>query len=152
MAQIVNNQPFAAQGLGAPCGDNSTISGVTGANFLALLQKNASLGTTFSQGIVSTYSLVYTTGSAYKGGVLSPNGDIHFVPYYATVGQKISSTGFVSTYSLVYTTGNAYEGGVLSPNGDIHFVPSYATVGQKINTLSPPFSRGICLSPFLNKF
>ena len=82
---------------------------------------------------VSTYSLVYTVEAAYQGGVLAPNGDIHFVPFCATVGQKISSVGLVSTYSLVYTASNAYIGGVLAPNGDIHFVP-WATVGQKISS------------------
>jgi len=56
-----------------------------------------------TNGIVSTYSLVYTTTSAYRGGVLAPSGDIHFVPYSANRGQKISSSGVVSTYSLVYT-------------------------------------------------
>jgi hypothetical protein len=34
---------------------------------------------------------------------LAPNGDINFIPFNATVGQKISSAGVVSTYSLVYT-------------------------------------------------
>jgi hypothetical protein len=58
----------------------------------------------FLTGVVSTYSLVYTTSGAYAGGVLAPNGDIHFVPNTAIVGQKISAlTGVVSTYSLVYT-------------------------------------------------
>jgi hypothetical protein len=37
--------------------------------------------------------------------VLTPNGDIHFIPHSANVGQKISATGVVSTYSLVYTAG-----------------------------------------------
>ena len=83
--------------------------------------------------VVSTYNLVYTTADAYVGGVLAPNGDIHFVPYYASVGQKISSEGTVSTYSLVYTTATAYVGGVLAPNGDIHFVPYSANCGQKIS-------------------
>ena len=84
--------------------------------------------------VVSTYSLVYTAANAYSGGVLAPNGDIHFVPYYASVGQKISSEGTISTYSLVYTLASgAYFGGVLAPNGDIHFVPYTARVGQKIS-------------------
>ena len=83
-------------------------------------------------GMVSTYSLVYTTSAAYRGGVLAPNGDIHFVPLLATVGQKISSSGIVSTYSLVYTVGS-YAGGVLASNGDIHFVPLSANRGQKIS-------------------
>jgi hypothetical protein len=82
---------------------------------------------------VSTYSLVYTSAT-YTGGVLAPNGDIHFIPENAVVGQKISAAGVVSTYSLAHTAANAYNGGVLAPNGDIHFVPYSALVGQKINT------------------
>jgi hypothetical protein len=88
----------------------------------------------YSEGL-STYSLVYTTTNAYEGGVLDPNGDIHFVPFIANRGQKISSAGVVSTYSLVYTTAaGAYSGGVLDPNGDIHFVPNSARVGQKVSS------------------
>ena len=87
-----------------------------------------------TNGIVSTYSLVYTTTTtAYRGGVLAPNGDVHFVPYNANRGQKVSATGVVSTYSLVYTVASAYTGGVLAPNGDIHFVPYAANRGQKIS-------------------
>jgi hypothetical protein len=84
-------------------------------------------------GIVSTYSLGYTTSNGYRGGVLAPNGDIHFVPYLANRGQKISAAGVVSTYSLVYTAFSAYVGGVLDTNGDLHFVPFSANRGQKIN-------------------
>ena len=87
----------------------------------------------FTKNVVSTYALAYTVSSAYAGGVLSPNGDIHFIPYNAAVGQKISASGVVSTYALVYTNSNAYAGGVLSPNGDIHFIPFMAAVGQKIS-------------------
>ena len=83
-------------------------------------------------GLVSTYSLVYTTANAYRGGVLDSNGYVHFVPYGARVGQKISPSGLVSTYSLVYTTTNASAGGVLAPNGDIHFL-KYGGVGQKVS-------------------
>ena len=62
-----------------------------------LINKSISAGTTYSgNAIVSTYSLVYTSG-VYAGGVISPNGDIHFIPDGATVGQKISSVGIVST-------------------------------------------------------
>jgi len=106
-----------------------------------------------SESTVSTYSLVYTRSGAYYGGVLSPNGDIHFIPLSATVGQKIDKDGVVSTYSLVYTRGSAYAGGVLSPNGDIHFIPHSASVGQKINVDVPNLlSTGLCLNPHLNKF
>ena len=56
-----------------------------------LLNKSVNSGSLFNQGVVSTYSLVYTTAGAYFGGVLAPNGDIHFVPGNAVVGQKIST-------------------------------------------------------------
>ena len=108
--------------------ENSVISGTDILNYLKV--QSAKLSCTN----LSTYSLVYTVFAAYVGGVLSPNGDIHFVPYRATVGQKISSSGVVSTYSLVYTVLDAYSGGVLSPNGDIHFIPLSAKVGQKISS------------------
>ena len=97
------------------------------------LNHSVNAGTTFSKDIVSTYSLVYTTSGAYAGGVLAPNGDIHFIPNSGAVGQKISAAGVVSTYSLVYTLSAAYIGGVLAPNGDIHFAPVNARVGQKIS-------------------
>jgi hypothetical protein len=102
-------------------------------------------------GVVSTYSLVYTATSASLGGILAPNGDIHFVPRSANRGQKVSAAGVVSTYSLVYTLALAYQGGVLAPNGDIYFVPRNAAVGQKISTgvETPP---GYALSSFFNKF
>jgi len=85
-------------------------------------------------GVVSTYSLVYTTTNSYAGGVLQPNGDVHFVPYAAVRGQKVSSSGVVSTYSLVYTAATAYYGGVLAPNGDVHFVPFNTDRGQKVSS------------------
>ena len=117
------------------------------------LDYSVNAGTTFSQPIVSTYSLAHTTTNMCVGGILAPNGDIHFVPRSASVGQKISASGMVSTYSLVYTITNAYMGGVLAPNGDIHFVPLSASVGQKISRLpARPFPESICLSPHWNKF
>jgi hypothetical protein len=88
----------------------------------------------------------------YVGGVLAPNGDIHFVARSANRGQKISAAGVVSTYSLVYTAVGAHSGGVLAPNGDIHFVPRSGNRGQKLSTNSGnPFPINVCLSPFLNK-
>ena len=56
--------------------------------FESLLQKSVTSGKCFTNTIASTYSLVYTA-NAYAGAVLAPNGDIHFVPWSATVGQKI---------------------------------------------------------------
>ena len=101
---------------------------------------------------MSTYSLVTTDIGAYSGGVLAPNGDIHFVPYNNVRGQKISAAGVVSTYSLVYTDVAAFWGGILAPDGSITFIPN-RYMGQKIS-INPgaPLGPGICLSPFLNKF
>jgi hypothetical protein len=94
---------------------------------------------------------VYTASLAYSGGVLAPNGDIHFVPYEANRGQKISAAGVVSTYSLVYTAASgAYQGGVLAPNGGISFIPYNANRGQQIST-GIPTNLGYALSPFFNK-
>lgn len=80
------------------------------------------------------YTVVYTTTDAYFSGVLHPNGEIHYIPHNAIVGQKISSNNTVSTYQLAYTTTNAYAGGVIATNGDIHFVPHNAIVGQKVSS------------------
>jgi len=131
--------PAETAGLANATADDSSIGtdGVAFQNFQKKLQRSVNGGVAFDNngvgGIVSTYSLVYTTAFAYQGGVLAPNGDIHFVPRSANRGQKISAAGVVSTYSLVYTTPLAYVGGVLSPNGDIYFIPHNAAVGQKIS-------------------
>jgi len=105
---------------------------------------------------VSTYSLLYTTNlGAYNGGVLAPNGDIHFVPHNALIGQKINANGNISTYSLVYTAAGStlYAGGVLNNLGEIHFIPYFEARGQKISTLPViPFDSSTCQSPWLNKF
>jgi len=89
----------------------------------------------FSAPIVSTFSLVYTTTQAYQGGVLSANGEIHFVPHQANRGQKLNPrTRVVSTYPILFSASSgAYSGGVLAPNGDIHFIPSSARVGQRVS-------------------
>jgi len=120
-----------------PSSNNSSIdTGLVEWNKLKTILDESTTGSAvFTNGIVSTYSLVYTTSSAYIGGVLSPNGDINFIPFNADRGQRISGAGAVSTYSLVYSTGQpAYAGGVLAPNGDVNFVPYNAAVGQKLNS------------------
>ena len=86
-----------------PTANNSSVGSdlVAWKDFQNLLYKSVAKGKLFNTDIVSTYSLVYTNpGIAYQGGILAPNGDIHFVPYLAPVGQKISVSGTVSTYSL----------------------------------------------------
>ena len=149
---------LASQG-SAPTGDDSSIGTdqVAFQNFQKNLYKSVNGGVAFNNngtnGVVSTFSLVYTTSSAYAGGVLAPNGDIHFVPFTANRGQKISATGVVSTYSLVYTENYAYWGGILSPDGSITFIPYSADRGQRISTNpGAPLGLGVCLSSFLNKF
>ena len=107
----------------------------------------------------STYSLAYTTRQAYNGGVLAPDGSIHFIPKYASVGQKIDINGNVSTYSYAFTTDWACGGGILAPNGDIHFIPTFMyAMGQKIarngtvSTYSVPWTaQGKCLGGVLNE-
>jgi hypothetical protein len=102
---------------------------------LASLMAPVVVGKPFNTEIFSTYSGIHTVASApcFSGGVVSPNGELHLVPYNSNLGQKITRTGTVSTYSLIYTTSAAYWGGVLAPNGDIHFIPYSASVGQKIS-------------------
>jgi len=123
-----------------PTADDSSIGTdlVAWNNFEKNLLKSVNSGVTFNNngtnGIVSTYSLVYTVANMYAGGVLAPDGDIYFVPFSAARGQIVSAQGVVSTYSLVYTATGAYLGGVLAPNGDIHFVPREANRGQKVNS------------------
>jgi hypothetical protein len=115
------------------CDDGSIANDFVAWNqYLPLLKAHVSAGRLSTKTVLSTFSLAYTAG-AYNGGVLSPNGDIHFVPTGAAVGQKISSTGIVSTYALAYTVGSNYLGGVLDPNGNIHFAPFNAPIGQKIS-------------------
>jgi hypothetical protein len=110
---------IATQGSSAT-GDNSSIGTdlVAWNNFKKLLDKSVVGGVAYgnnnTNGIVSTYSLVYTGSFAYQAAVLAPNGDIHFIPRAADRGQKISASGVVSTYSLVYTTSAGYAGGVLA--------------------------------------
>jgi len=124
----------------APTGDNNSIGtdGVAFDNFQKNLYQSINAGVTFRNngvaGVVSTYSLVFTTDGGYKGGVLAPNGDIHLIPFYATRGQKIDSSGISSTYALIYSdaVNGASVGGVLASNGDIHFVP-FGVRGQKIS-------------------
>ena len=132
--------PSAAMSGGVPYADDNDVGAdLSGWRmFKAALNNGVAADVTFNNsgaaGIVSTYSLVYTTTNAYQGGVLDPGGAIHFVPSGAARGQKISLSGVVSTYALVYTAAtNNYFGGVLAPNGDIHFVPSNAAVGQKVS-------------------
>lgn len=120
-----------------PSSNNSSIdTGLVAWNKLKTILDESTTGSAvFVESLVSTYSLVYTTSSAYVGGVLSPNGDINFIPYSANRGQRINSAGTVSTYSLVYSTvAAAYSGGVLAPNGDVNFIPTSAAVGQKLNS------------------
>lgn len=115
-----------------PSADNSSLdtSLIAWKRLQPLLRKSVNGGQCFKEGIVSTYPLVYTASGAYFGGVLAPNGDIHFTPYAATVGQKISTiTGIVSTYTILT---NYLRGACLDSNGNIHQI-GYGTTHQKID-------------------
>lgn len=156
---FVSNTSVQAS-IGMPyCDDSEIGTDLSGwKTFQAALQAGVDGGQTFgnnnTNGIVSTYSLVYTNPGAYLGGVLAPNGDIHFISgVSARVGQKVSAAGVVSTYSLVYTTSNAYVGGVLAQDGSITFIPNNANRGQRISTCpAVPLPTDACISSFLNKF
>lgn len=122
-----------------PTADNSSIDSTLNAwnKLLAALNTSVYSGTIFANPIVSTYSLIYTNNSAYMGGILDKNGDVHFIGFASSgsaVGQKISSSGVVSTYTLVNNAANAYSGGCLMPNGEIHFVVYNGDRGQKISS------------------
>ena len=112
---------------GLPICDNGSFASNTAAwnSFQYLLKKSITTNKYTSKDIVTTYSVVNTsTKGPYQGGVLAPDGSIHFIPYTANVGQKVSSTGTASTYSLVYTNATgAYYGAALDPSGTIHFAP-----------------------------
>jgi hypothetical protein len=137
--EVFCGYPSGGTSGGVPYFDDSDINtDLSGwSTFQAALQSGVTGSVTFgnngTNGVVSTYSLVLTSGQ-YAGGVLAPNGDIHFVSYNNAQGQKVSLTGVVSTYSLIISSGQ-FIGGVLASNGDIHFVPFSPAQnrGQKIN-------------------
>ena len=71
-----------SQGTGTvPTIDNNSInSDLTAWNkFKILLDQNINSGSPFSNQIVSIYKLIYTRDSTYAGGILTSDGDIHFV-------------------------------------------------------------------------
>ena len=79
--------------------------------FKGLLDKSVRGGTIFSNGLVSTYSLRENGDSGtYNGGVLSPNGDIHFVPWNCNADrptvENIDIFGVSDSYDLVYKPRN----------------------------------------------
>jgi len=88
----------------------------------------------------------------YAGGVLGPDGSIHFVPHDANVGQCISVTGVVSTYALAITGADQSWGGILNQNSELLIINHDAGALQKIS-LTPDinFSTGILAHPFFNK-
>lgn len=114
-----------------------------------IVRHNYTGGTIFKNPIISTYSYFGSANAdnnnaKYVGGVLSLNGDLHFVPYKANVGQKISRFGEISSYSLLVTNINgAYAGGVLNNSGIIHFAPYSATIGQYIRTNGSVFTYSL---------
>lgn len=88
-----------------PSCDNNEINAKSFKQVQLLINDTIDGGFLTTTPIVSTYSLAYTVANSYMGGILAPNGDVHFIPCYSTRGQKISPSGVVSTYSLAYTGG-----------------------------------------------
>ena len=86
--KFAENVQKAANGF-LPSGDDGSIDSflTSWRDFKNLLNKSVTAGSIFSNPIVSTYSLIYTVLNAYVGGILAPNGDIHFVPQGANRGQ-----------------------------------------------------------------
>jgi hypothetical protein len=140
--------------------------GVIGFNGeIHLIPNKTSIGQKFNTktGVASTYSIITTGSSAdisagnfsYSGGVLAPNGDIHFIPQSAQVGQKVSINGVVSTYSIPYSsihnTNNRFNG-VIDLDGNIHiftrdWVANAVKTIEKISTTSGITSTYNILSP-----
>lgn len=117
-------------------GSNITSDLVAWKNLKKELDKNVIKGSPLNNsnagGLVSTFSLAYTTPNAYVGGVMQQDGEISFMPFSAAVGQKISKDGVVSTHSLVLTQSQAYMGGVLLASGRVIFAPYTSTRVQAI--------------------
>ena len=56
-----------------------------------MIPYSAAVGQKISaSGVVSTYSIPQ---NLYAGGILTPNGEIHFMPAGASCGTKLSFTG-----------------------------------------------------------
>jgi len=105
-------------------------------DFVTIIKKYASGGPPGTKSYYYTeYPLIfyYTNGGVlYNGGVLGYNGDVHFVPAGAEVGQKYNYiSGRVTTYALLITSSN-FSGGVLTPNGEIHFIPQFTNIVQRV--------------------
>ncbi len=114
-----------------------------------IVRHNYTGGTIFKNPTISTYSYFGSNNAnearpMYAGGVLSLNGETHFVPYSASVGQKINVNGSFTTYNLMYTNVNgAYAGGVLNNSGIIHWAPYLATIGQYVRTNGSVFTYSL---------
>lgn len=122
-----------------PTNDNSSINSTSWTEMKKLIDESVQGGQLFSSGVGSSLSNLAGSTESF-GSVLSPNGELYFVPDYASFGflcqgVKVLKNGTMATYSLVQTWQfNGYRGGVLAPNGDVHFVPYGTSVhGQKVN-------------------
>lgn len=84
--------------------------------------------------ILSVFPLVASaTSQSYSGGILTPSGDLHLSPSYASVGQKISKSGVVSTYAILNTANiYKYNGGAINRANYIYFSPYDTGIGLRI--------------------
>merc|ERR1712127_953254 len=77
----------------------------------------------------------FSHGAKFRGGVLSPNGLIFFIPSCADcvgVLDPISESFRCIDISNSISDGAHFRGGVLSPNGLIFFIPYYGDVIGKV--------------------
>jgi hypothetical protein len=90
-----------------------------------------------------------STSSFFSGGVLTPSGNVFFVP------GTSSNVGVFDPISLTYSNstpcGAQFSGGVLLPSGQIILAPSISTNVGIIDTFTPA-PQEWCLSPYFNKF
>ena len=94
----------------------------------------------------------------YCGGVLAPNGNIYFVPWWADnvgVFNPATNAFYEVDISAQVSVDSKYFGGVLAPNGKIYLTPANAnSVGvfdprsdEDPPTYEPPFNLAEPCSP-----
>jgi len=100
----------------------------------------------------SDFGSLATTNAKWRGGVLSPNGNIYGIPFSSTSILKIDPVGRSAT-TFGNISGNfKWAGGVLAPNGKIYGIPFYATTVLEINPSNDTTSTFGSLSSDVNKW
>jgi len=120
--------------------------GSGGEKFFTLLKKHATAGSVFSTPVAKTYSIVTSVTYGYFGGLLAPDGSVHFINFFARRNHRIDRLGTISTYSIPYTAlGSPPDSGYLDPKGYIHTIQ----IGTSPGTGSKLFFDGKYPTSFL---